>query len=117
MENEDENENIHGNSKESKKKQHLYEIVDSLNDDETMKYGISGSEINKNGTSQRANSQVNKWNLIEGFKRFFARILKMNIEGRNNALELEKQYIRQYKKQNNINTPPKRQLKPNPPLD
>jgi len=30
MENEDENDDIHGNSKESKKKQHLYRIVNLI---------------------------------------------------------------------------------------
>ena len=86
---------IHGNSKDSKKPQHLYEITDNEEDD-TFKYGISGEELNKNGTSNRANAQVNKLNLIAGIKKFFAKILNKDIDGRATALELEKQYVQDY---------------------
>ncbi len=107
--------NHHGNSKKSKKKQHVYEILDSEKNDETAKFGISGQKLNKNGTSPRANSQVNKWNLINGFIRFFARILKKDIEGRKKALEIEEEYVREFKKEKG--RLPLRQKKPNPEIE
>lgn len=104
---------VHGNSKNSKKRQHIYEIVDSV-EDSTVKYGVSGQKLNKNGTSPRANKQVNKWNFIEGFKRFFAQILGKDIEGRKKALGIEKEYVKEYKRKNNTIDPPPRQKRPNP---
>jgi len=112
MENEDENDDIHGNSKESKKKQHLYEIVDTI-ENEVIKYGISGQKITKKGTSPRATQQVNLWNLIEGFKRFVAFILKKNIENREKALAEEKNIVREFKEKHDGDLPD-RQKRPNP---
>ncbi len=66
----------HGNSKKSKKEQHIYRIADEKikSDDNTSKFGISGEELNKDGSSKRANRQVNKWNLAAGWERFKAYI-------------------------------------------
>ncbi|WP_236339658.1 hypothetical protein [Paenibacillus plantiphilus] len=50
-----------GNSKASTKPQHGYEISEKATGD-VAKTGISGQPLNKNGTSPRTNSQVNKWN-------------------------------------------------------
>lgn len=52
---------VHGNSKASTKSQHRYEISNESTGD-VVKTGISGKELNKNGSSPRANSQVNAIN-------------------------------------------------------
>ena len=106
--------NVHGNSRKSKKKQHIYKIVDSAQENETVKIGISGQPLNKNGTSPRANAQVNKWNILEGFIRFFAKILNKDVQDRKKALDIEKKYVKEYKKKNNTTDPPPRQKRPNP---
>ncbi len=101
----------HGNSKESKKEQHLYEIKEK-EADETIKFGISGSKLNKNGSSPRANSQINRLNKKVGIKKFFAKIRIKGIKGRKEALEKEKEVIRQYLKKNKGKMP-KAQKRPN----
>ncbi|MBP1165004.1 ribosomal protein L19E [Chryseobacterium sp. PvR013] len=56
---------VHGNSKLSTKPQHTYDIVNTHSNNDVVKTGISGSKLNQNGTSRRANSQANKWNKNE----------------------------------------------------
>ena len=79
----------HGNSKESKKAQHGYEIYDSTNN-EPVKTGISGSMLNKNGTSKRANRQVNKLNKAEEYDRYYSVVKETNLPDRKAALEWER---------------------------
>lgn len=83
---------VHGNSKQSTKVQHGYEIYVSDKNhplyNNVVKTGISGQKLNKNGTSPRANQQVNKWNKTEG-NIFSARIVEPEIQGRQAALEWE----------------------------
>lgn len=79
----------HGNSKESKKAQHGYEIYDSTNN-EPVKTGISGSMLNKNGTSKRANRQVNKLNKAEEYDRYYSVVKETNLPDRRAALEWER---------------------------
>lgn len=55
-----------------------------------MKTGISGQKLNKNGTSPRANSQVNKWNKNAGTNKYEARVVKSKMRNRQQALEWEK---------------------------
>ncbi len=87
----------HGNSKKSRKPHHLYEIWDS-EDNDVYKYGISGDPLNADGSSPRANEQVNLFNKVVKMVRFFARILLVGISGREKASELEDQYIEEYQK-------------------
>lgn len=47
----------HGNSKQSTKSQHIYEIKDKESG-EVVKTGVSGGRIRKDGKSSRAESQV-----------------------------------------------------------
>ncbi len=54
--------NASGNSYTSANAQHGYHILDSWNGDKPAKIEVSGGPLNKNGTSPRANSQVNAWN-------------------------------------------------------
>ncbi|WP_338709179.1 DNRLRE domain-containing protein [Paenibacillus amylolyticus] len=79
----------HGNSKASKKTQHGYEISEKSTRD-VVKTGISGQKLNKNGTSPRANSQVNKWNKNAGTNKYEARVVKSKLRNRQQALEWEK---------------------------
>jgi URI fold toxin 2 len=56
---------IHGNSSNSQKAQHLYEIFDTSTGS-VVKTGISGGKVTANGVSYRATSQVNAWNNAPG---------------------------------------------------
>jgi len=96
--------NIHGNSKESEKEQHLYEILNSQTN-EIMKYGISGSQLNKDGTSKRANQQVNKMNKLFGAIIYIAVVLYTKIKNRKKALKLEQKLVNEYGKTNEGNAP------------
>ncbi|WP_424406653.1 hypothetical protein [Pasteurella sp. PK-2025] len=81
----------HGNSKDSTKTQHLYEIYDVETGD-VLKTGISGSSLNKNGTSPRANRQVSKLNgPVDDANppKYAARIIDDSIPDRKTALQRE----------------------------
>ena len=81
---------MHGNSKFSKKKQHLYVITRTLNGKtEIVKVGISGGRIRKDGKSSRAEKQVRNWNKSEAGS-FRSRIVEKDICGRAEALIKEK---------------------------
>ncbi|MBW8890214.1 MAG: RHS repeat protein [Fibrobacteres bacterium] len=112
----------HGNNASSDNTQHVYEIKDNQTGD-TFKYGISGQPMNQDGTSPRANTQVNALNnnpdLAEDKTgiptdksrfgpgedqkdRFTATIVKKGIEGdgdqtaREKALALEQKKVDKY---------------------
>lgn len=70
--------------------QHGYEIYNKQTGD-VVKRGISGQQLNKNGTSPRANSQVNKLNKIAGEDVYEARVVIKNMPDRMRALEWEKE--------------------------
>ncbi len=59
----------HGNSNASEKSQHGYEIFEKKTGD-VAKTGISGQELNQNGSSPRANQQVNAWNKEAGYDKY-----------------------------------------------
>ncbi|MDG0794001.1 hypothetical protein OMP38_26640 [Cohnella ginsengisoli] len=73
-----------------KKVQHGYEISEKSTGD-VVKTGISGQKLNKNGTSPRANSQVNRWNKKDGKDKYEAKVVKPNIPNRQKALTWESQ--------------------------
>jgi len=79
---------VHGNSKASPKPQHRYEIVDAAAEGDVVKTGISGQRMNANGTSPRANRQVNRLNAAEA-GRYEARVVERDIPGRSKALANE----------------------------
>ena len=81
--------NAHGNSKNSKKEQHGYVIYDKYTK-QVQKIGISGGKLNKNGTSRRANSQVNKLNKSENTDRYAAKVIRTGIKDRKTALRWER---------------------------
>ena len=80
---------VHGNSKLSTKPQHRYEIYNTETG-EVVKTGISGKPLNKDGTSLRANTQVNALNRQEGSGTYSARVVETDLPGRQAALEAEK---------------------------
>ena len=81
---------VHGNSKLSMKAQHGCEIYNTETGD-VVKTGISGQKLNLNGTSPRANSQVNKLNRNAGKQLYDSRIVARDMPNRLNALEWEKE--------------------------
>ena len=89
---------FHGNSKRNPKPHHLYEIIDKV-DNDVVKYGISGEDIDPDDYSSRMRVQVSFANLFVGWARFFARIIMRNIPGRRRAEEIETEHIEAYRKQ------------------
>ncbi len=83
-----ENKSPHGNSKTSPNLQHRYEIFEKSSGD-VVKTGISGEPLNQNGTSKRANGQVNKLNAAEGEEIYGARVKETDLPGRQAGLDAE----------------------------
>ncbi len=108
---EDDGKDVHGNDKRSQKPQHIYKIFDFV-EWVIYKFGLSGQKLNKDGTSPRANSQVNQLNKKAGKEMYAAEILQTNIENREKALEIEKQLVTQYVLENNEK--PEGNQRPNP---
>ena len=89
---------VNGNSKASKKAQHVYEIVNNTTKN-VEKVGISGGKISKAGNSYRATSQVNKLNKAGG--NYSSRIVEKISAGkgaRQKALNAEKRVTNANKK-------------------
>jgi len=85
----------HGNSNQSNRPQHLYEIRDKQ-EDTVFKYGISDNPIDEDGLSKRIRNQLILLNLAAGWERYYANVLIQNIDGRTTARKLEKEYIDLY---------------------
>ncbi|MBN6149308.1 wall-associated protein [Xanthomonas sp. AmX2] len=90
---------VHGNSSESSKPQHRYIIKDK--DEDVVKTGISGRILNQDGSSGRANSQVNSLNKVEGAGSYSSEIVEVNIPGRAAALSAERSATTELRKQGN----------------
>jgi hypothetical protein len=86
----------HGNCNENDEEHHLYEIRDKKYKD-VYKYGICGGPLNPDGTSPRAQIQVNEFNRAVRWLRFFANVLLKGIPGRVEAKKLETEYNQRYK--------------------
>jgi hypothetical protein len=82
----------HGNSNENEAEHHLYEIRDRRLG-VVYKYGICGKPLLKDGTSPRANEQVNYLNRAMQWSCFFAEIVLIGIPGRATAKQVENEYI------------------------
>lgn len=89
----------HGNSLKNNDSHHLYEIRD-IQENDIFKYGISQDPIESDGLSKRLRDQINLYNIVAGFIRFFARILMKNIPNRIEAVKAEKEHIKAYKDKN-----------------
>ena len=91
---------VNGNSKLSSLAQHIYRIFDKATN-KTVKVGISGGKVTKNGKSYRAQKQVRSFNKTDLEKREFDSEIIDNVpagEGaRSKALEKEKEYSIKYK--------------------
>lgn len=82
----------HGNSDRSTKPQHVYQIKDRNNPDH--KTGISGGVLNKDGSSRRANTQVNQLNKANPVPpgqppRYRAQVVAKDLPGRRAAKAME----------------------------
>jgi hypothetical protein len=86
----------HGNSLLNKKRHHVYVIYDKENDD-IYKYGISHDPIEADGLSARLRDQLDLFNRIADWSRFYAEILYRDLQGRVAAREIEQRLIREYK--------------------
>ncbi len=100
----------HGNSKKNIQPHHLYEILDTEQDD-VFKYGISGDPLESDGLSPRIREQLDLFNLVAGAVRFVANIILRNIPGRKRALEVEDEYIEAYFSKNGRYPPGNRNKK------
>jgi hypothetical protein len=78
---------------------HLYQIIDKI-DGDVFKYGISCDPIGADGMSDRMRKQVNLFNLIDDWERFFAIIILYDIAGKIEARQIETEYIRTYELKN-----------------
>ncbi len=85
---------LHGNSKLSRKPNHLYVIRNKITG-QIQKYGISGGKITGAGKSYRAQSQVNKWNNRAGADIYESDIIAKNLT-RTKALSMEKGRVNSY---------------------
>lgn len=77
----------HPNDDRSERENHLYAILDK--DGDVAKVGISARRLNADGTSPRAQQQVNKWNLEEKGAGYQQQVLVKGIQGRFQAKLLE----------------------------
>jgi hypothetical protein len=85
----------HGNCLDNDADHHLYEIFDTEFED-TFKYGICEKPLEPDGSSPRANEQVNFLNTAVGWLRFIAKVLLSGIPGRFRARECEDACIDAY---------------------
>ena len=89
----DYDEPVHGNSAKSTKPQHGYEIYEGDTGD-VVKTGISGQKLNADGSSPRANVQVNALNRKENrspYNAYKSRVVMRDMPTRADALEWEQQ--------------------------
>lgn len=85
----------HGNSLDNQNPHHLYDIFRIANGD-TYKYGISDDPIEADGLSERARRQKIEMNRIVEYEKYDAQILITDIQGREEALHIETEYIDAY---------------------
>ncbi len=88
---------MHRNDRRNQDDHHLYAIHDRDRKG-IFKYGISGRPLKKDGTSPRAKEQVNLFNRVVGWARFFAEVILTGIRGRAKAEEIEAEKIEAFRK-------------------
>ena len=103
----------HGNSIDNPNIHHLYEIFKII-DEDTYKYGISDDPIDNDGLSDRVRKQIIEMNRVVEYDKYAAQILLIDIQGREQALRIERNYIDAYYFKNGRNPlgnlTPKRKL-------
>lgn len=77
-----------------------YEVFRTQSGD-VAKTGISGQPLNQNGTSPRANSQVNSWNATEGESIYDARVVSNVADRRADAKAWEAQNAERLRNEGN----------------
>ncbi|MEZ4264603.1 MAG: RHS repeat-associated core domain-containing protein, partial [Polyangiaceae bacterium] len=101
---------VHGNSTQSAKAQHGYEIVDTTTGD-VVKTGVSGGRRTATGGSARANSQANRWNREAGEPgRYEPRVVKEVPAGagsRQEILEWEAEHAAELRAAGHLRDPTK----------
>ncbi|MCB2343292.1 RHS repeat-associated core domain-containing protein, partial [Clostridium estertheticum] len=107
--------NAHGNCKDSTNPNHVYVIVDD-DTGEMMKVGISGQQIQQNGTSPRSNPQVAALNIQNGTERYRATIIEQNLT-REEALNLEQMITDKHAARNSGNMPSEIHKRPLPQVE
>jgi URI fold toxin 2 len=89
---------LHKNSNKNQESHHLYAIIDKI-DDGIFKYGISCEPIGDDGISDRMRKQINVFNQIDDWERFFAKIIVYDISGKIEARRIETAFILDYEAQ------------------
>jgi len=83
----------HGNSLNNTKPHHVYEIIDNVTG-RRVKTGVSGQPLNQDGSSPRANRQVNALNKkYSAPKRFSATVIAKELPNRRAALATEQHEV------------------------
>ena len=99
---------VHGNSKNSTKAQHNYDVEDTWEQNpdgsnRVVKTGVSGGKETKSGESYRGNQQANKWNNDEDTPGRYKSVITNRVpegEGaRQKALNYEKDRANQVRDQ------------------
>lgn len=85
----------HGNSLENPNSHHLYDIF-KIVDGDTYKYGITDDPIQADGLSERARKQTSEMNRAVEFDKYAAQVLITDIQGREEALRIEREHIDAY---------------------
>ena len=93
---------FHGNSNKNDNPHHLYGIYDKV-DESLFKYGISHDPLEADGLSDRIRVQISYINLAVRWQRFYAKILIINIQGREKAKTIETQFIDAYHRKHGKN--------------
>gem|GEM_PF-2939124 len=93
----------HPNAKNSPAPNHVYEI--QMTDNTTgvtsvYKYGISAKPLNPDGSSPRANDQLQVLNGLNNGKSYTGRVLGYNVPGRTLALKIEQALVNMYASNN-----------------
>jgi hypothetical protein len=73
-------------------KHHIYKIIETELE-EVYKYGRSQRRLNHDATSPRANEQMNLYNRLAGWLKYIASILKKDIKNKQEAKNIENEYI------------------------
>ncbi len=101
---------VNGNSKSSTNLQHGYEITNETNGTR-HKVGVSGGKLNKDGTSRRANSQVNKLNK-KGNSTYKADVKVKNVPSRTGILNWEQNEVNTHHQNTGTTAPGQKRPKP-----
>lgn len=89
---------LHGNSKRNENIHHLYGILDSEEQDDVFKFGITDDPLEADGLPRRPKDQALFLNRAVRWIRFFVKVFVTNIPGRAKAEEIERAYIDEYRK-------------------